>query len=278
MSLLQDIHVVALTTNVPGPAAAARLRDLGATVTMVEPPSGNLLVHAAPEWYKALTRDMTVMSLDMKDLPDKERFLALVAQADILITSNRPSALERLGIGWQQLHMRYPRLCQVAIVGYPAPDLDKPGHDMTYLAHLGLLTPPEMPRTLVADLAGAERAVSEALALLYARAARGEAGIRHVALSDAAETFAAPYVHGITRAGSYLGGGLPNYRMYPAAEGYIAVAALEPHFFARLISEANLGSGTEEELAALFLQRPAEEWEAWAAERDLPLAAVKTTP
>jgi crotonobetainyl-CoA:carnitine CoA-transferase CaiB-like acyl-CoA transferase len=278
MTLLKDIHVIALTTNVPGPAAAARLRDLGATVTMVEPPSGNLLAHAAPGWYVELTRDMTVLNLDLKDAGEMDRFLALAEEADLLITSNRPSALERLGIGWTSLHHRFPRLCQIAIVGYPAPAQDKPGHDMTYLAHLGLLSPPEMPRTLVADLAGAERAVSEALALLYARATGQNAGIRYVALSDAAEAFAAPLQHGITRAGSYLGGGLPNYRMYPTASGYLAVAALEPHFFARLMDEAGLATGSEDEMAALFLQRSAEEWEAWASERDLPLAAVKTEP
>ncbi|MCC6142741.1 MAG: CoA transferase [Candidatus Hydrogenedentes bacterium] len=275
MTLLKDIRVVALTTNVPGPAAAARLRDLGASVAMVEPPSGNLLAHAAPGWYGDLVRGMEVTTLDIKAAADHARFHAMIATADLLITSNRPSALARLGLDWRTLHSEYSRLCQVAIVGYPPPDEDKPGHDMTYLAHLGLLTPPALPRTLLADLAGAERAVSEALALLYARATGGTAGIRYVALSDAAEAFAAPFVHGITRPGNYLGGGLSNYRMYPTKSGYLAVAALEPHFFQRLMRETGAATGSDEELAALFLERSAEEWEAWAAERDLPLAAVK---
>ena len=65
------------------------------------------------------------------------------------------------------LHAGFPHLCQVAIVGHLPPDEDASGHDLTYRARFGPL--PEMPPVLVADLAGAEQAVSAALSLLFAR-------------------------------------------------------------------------------------------------------------
>lgn len=274
MTLLQDISAVAVAVNVPGPAAAARLRDLGARVAFVEPPSGNLLAHAAPGWYAALTRDASVHTLDLKSPEDRARLDALLATADVLITASRPASLERLGLGWERLHAEHPRLCHVAITGYPPPRENAPGHDLTYLAHLGVLTPPEMPRMLVADMAGAERAATEALALLHARNRSGAGGQRFVALSEAAEAFAASYRHGITRPGNHLGGGLPNYRIYPAQTGYVAMGALEPQFFERFLAAAGMDDGSEAALAARFLEQTAEAWEAWAEAHDLPIAAI----
>src|SRR5205809_4462067 len=129
-----------------------------------------------------------------------------------------------------------------------------------------------MPRTLLADLAGAERAVSAALALLYARERGHGAGYAEVALAEVAATFAAPLHHGLTAAGGHLGGGFAGYRLYPAREGWIAVAALEPHFWCRLTEE--LEAADAQELARVFLTQTARYWEAWGAARDLPLVAV----
>ena len=122
----------------------------------------------------------------------------------------------------------------MAVVGFPPPDEDHAGHDLTYQAVNGLVRPPDMPRTLIADLAGAERATSEALALLYAREKTGRGGRRLVALSDAAAAMAAAVRHGVTNPDMFLGGVLPNYAVYPTKDGYLAVAALEFHFFGRL--------------------------------------------
>jgi len=273
---LAGVRVVAVTVNVPGPAAAARLRDLGARVTFVEPPQGNLLSHAAPGWYAALTRDSDVRTLDLKQAAPRMELDRLLAQADLLITASRPSSLTRLGLGWDDLRVRCPELCHIAIVGYAPPHEEKPGHDLTYMARHGLVGGVEMPRTLMADLAGAERAATEALALLYARARTGKAGRRLVALGDAADAVAAPWVHGITRPGAYLGGGLPNYAIYPTRDGHLACALLEPQFFARFLAEVGLETADAAVLAELFLTRSAREWEDWALSRDLPLAALAT--
>jgi crotonobetainyl-CoA:carnitine CoA-transferase CaiB-like acyl-CoA transferase len=65
-----------------------------------------------------------------------------------------------------------------------AADDELAGHDLTYLAEHGLVSPPEMPPTLFADMAGAERAVSTALALVIARDRTGRGASQPVALAE----------------------------------------------------------------------------------------------
>lgn len=276
-TLLQGLRIVTLAINVPGPAATARLCELGASVVKIEPPGGDPLAQSNLAWYRALAAGHTVVSLDLKDAADRARLDEYLAEADVLLTSNRPAALRRLGLGPEELRAGYPRLCVVAITGYPAPHENAPGHDLTYLAEFGLLSPPNMPRTLLADLAGAERAVSETLALLLSRQKQG-AGYTEVALSEAAAFFAEPLRYGITKPGAHLGGGFPGYNLYPTREGWIAVAALEAHFLEKLLLELDLEEATRENLEEAFSHRTAEEWEQWARERDLPLAALRDVP
>ncbi|MBI2433972.1 MAG: CoA transferase [Candidatus Hydrogenedentes bacterium] len=271
---LQRIRIVSLATNAPGPVAAARLCDFGADVVKVEPPLGDPLAHLGSGWYGELTAGMRVLTLDLKQAPERARLDQLLEDADLLLTASRPAALERLGLGWEVLHARFPSLCHAAIVGYPPPREDRAGHDLTYQAKCRTLSPPMMPRVLLADLAGAERAVSAALALLLARERGQGAGRVLVALSQAAEDFAATVRHGITTPGGILGGGLPNYSIYRTRSGFLAVAALEPHFFERLLGALGRTTATHEDLAEILLQRSAAEWENWALERDLPLAAI----
>jgi crotonobetainyl-CoA:carnitine CoA-transferase CaiB-like acyl-CoA transferase len=276
--VLQGTKLVTLAQNVPGPAAASRLQDLGASAIKIEPPSGDPLASANPAWYGTLVAGQKVVQLDLKDAPDRARLDEYLAEADVLLTSSRPSSLARLGLGQEELRGRYPRLCYVAITGYPAPREDAPGHDLTYLAEWGLLSPPDMPRTLLADLGGAERAVSATLALLLERAQGRGSGYAEVALSEAAAFFAGPLAYGITKPGAPLGGGFPGYSLYEARDGWISVAVLERHFWERLLLELDLEDATREDLEEAFMRKTAKEWEQWAKERDLPLAALRDVP
>ena len=275
---LEGVRLVTLAQNVPGPAAAARLRGFGASVVKVEPPNGDPLASSNPAWYGALVASQEVVRLDLKSDAGRARLDEHLAEADVLLTSNRLAALARLGLGPEELRARYPRLCRVAITGYPAPREDAPGHDLTYLAEFGLLSPPEMPRTLLADLAGAERAVSTTLALLLDRERGMGAGYAEVALSEAAAFFAEPLRYGITKPGAHLGGGFPGYGLYESRDGWVAVAALEAHFWESLLLELGLEDATREDLEEVFLQRTAAEWEHWATERDLPLVELRDMP
>jgi alpha-methylacyl-CoA racemase len=248
---------------------------MGASVVKVEPPGGDPLARMCPGYYEGLSAGQEVVSLDLKDGQDRASFDNRLEETDLLLTASRPAALGRLGLSWPELHARFPRLCQVAIVGHPPPDEDAPGHDLTYQARFGTLSPPEIPPILVADLAGAERAVSAALSLLLARERGQGAGYERVALSDVARSFAEPLRQGLTAPGGVLGGGFPGYGLYRAREGHVALAALEGHFWERLLRELGVEGNDRRDLERIFESRTAEQWEEWAVEHDLPLVAVK---
>lgn len=271
---LRGCAVVSLAPNLPGPAAAMRLAELGASVTKIEAPTGDFMATAAPAYYAELTRGQTIKTVDLKSNSGRESLFAALAQADVLLTSSRPSALDKLGLAWAALHERFPRLIHVAIVGYPGERAEVAGHDLTYQAANGTLDPGSMPRILAADLAGAERAVSATLAALLRRSVTGEGDRVEVALSDAAAFVAGPARHGLTVPGGVLGGALPQYRTYASADGYVAVAALEPHFWQRLRDALDIPESGEG-LPAVLARRTSAEWEEWAGQRDIPIAAVR---
>lgn len=269
---LTGLRIVSLAINLPGPVAAARLTGLGATVITVLPPGGDPLQQIDPDWFEALHAGQRLVTLDLKASEGSTELHALLTDADVLLTSSRPQALTRLGLDPESVAARHPRLNQVAIVGYAGGD--RAGHDLTYQAEAGLVQPPTMPSTLVADLAGAERAVTEALACLRQRDRTGAGQFREVALADAAHAFAEPVRRGATTRGGVLGGGLPTYALYATADGHIALAALEPHFAER-VRQALGVEPTEQALRATFARQPTAHWVDLAAAHDLPLAAVR---
>lgn len=271
--MLEGIHVVNLAVNLPGPAAAQSLCRMGAAVVKVEAPSGDPMELYHAGWYRDMAAGQTLVRLDLKSEQGRAGLDRLLESADLLISASRPAAMERLGLGWGALHLKFPRLCQVAIVGYPAPRENEAGHDLTYQASLGLITPPHMPRTLSADMAGAEMAVSSALALLLHRERGGGAGYAEVALSEAAASLAVPLSYGCTAAGALLGGGIPEYNIYESSDGWVAVAALEPHFKKRLEEALNVAS--VEEYRAAFALRSCAYWQEWAKKMDVPIETVR---
>ena len=270
---LSGMTVVNLSLNLPGPAAARRLLRMGARVVKVEPPTGDPMRLYHARWYEELNAGQEILVIDLKSPQGRARLDELLAEADLLISASRPAALQRLGLEWTLLHGRFPRLCQVAIVGYVAPRSNEAGHDLTYQAALGLLNPPHMPRTLLADMAGAEQTVGAALSLLLHRERAGQGGYVEVALADAAASMAEPLRYGTTAPGALLGGGRPEYNVYPAKEGWVAVAALEPHFRNRLENE--LGGDQAGHYREWFKSKTAVEWEAWGKHLDIPIAALK---
>lgn len=267
-------RIVTVALNVPGPMAAERLRELGATVLKIEPPDGDPLQRFSPHWYADLVTGMEVEKCDLKTMPGQARMYALLGDTDLLLTSQRPTALPRLGIGWNELHARFPRLCQVSIVGYPSPQQNIAGHDLTYLAANGLLRPPALPPTLFADVAGSEHAASAALTALLERERTGEGQYIEVALADVAARLAAPLRGGLTSAGAVLNGGHPGYNLYRTQDGWIAVAALEPHFYERLCQRLGVTAPSHEQFAERFAAETNAYWLRFAEDNDVPIEAV----
>jgi alpha-methylacyl-CoA racemase len=272
---LEGISVVALTTNIPGPVAAARLRALGARVTKIEPTRGDPLEMAASTWYAQLSTGIQTVRLNFAEHGAHAALESHLMNADLLLTAMRARSLERIGLQWEKVHARFPRLSMISLTGEAPPHDDRAGHDLTYQARAGTIAAPAMPRALVGDMAAAERIVSVALAALLKRARTEKGSFANVSIVDCARDFAAPYAHGLTREGGSLGGGLPVYDIYPAEDGWVAVAALEPHFVERLQALLGVGEITREALRDALVRRSAREWERLGEEHDVPIAAIR---
>jgi alpha-methylacyl-CoA racemase len=248
---------------------------MGAAVTKIEPLRGDPLAVGAPRWYAEIVSGMEVVQFDLR-APEANAMLdERLRNADLLLTAMRARSLANAHLDWPSIRARYPRLCSVTLTGEAPPHDDRAGHDLTYQARAGTIAPPAMPRVLVGDMAAAERVVSVALALLLQRERTGKADRASVAITDAAADFAKPYEAGLTRPDGELGGGLAVYNIYPAQEGWIAVAALEPHFIERLQAMLGVERLDAETMRATFARRSAQEWEALAQQHDLPLAAIR---
>jgi len=275
MQPLAGIKLVTIAFNLPGPAAVSQLARWGAEVVKVEPPGGDPMALHCPDFYQYLLGGQRVIRLDLKHESGRAELGTHLAAADVLVTSTLPASLERMALDWARLHAQFPKLCQVAIVGHAPPEVERTGHDLTYQASRGLLRPGEMPLTLLADMAGAQTAVSHVLAVLMERARTADGAFSYVPIAEALDFFALPLRYGLTVPGGGLAGTAPFYNVYPTAQGWLAVAALEPQFWARLQEVLSLVDGTYEELKRVLATRTAADWERFGQEHRLPLAVVR---
>ena len=285
---LHGIRILSLALNLPGPAALMRCRRMGAHCTKFEPPAGDPMGQYKEGAYAELHEGVKVLSADLKTEAGQEAVHRELSTTDILLTSFRPSALEKLGLGWKALHSRYPTLSQVAIVGAPGARAEEPGHDLTYLADNDLIPSLELPATLYADMSGslmASEAVLQAALRRHERYAgtgdpHPEGLYLEVALSDAAAYLAMPRRWGLTQPTGSVGGAHAGYRVYPCQDGRVAVAALEVHFAKRLCEAAGIAAthpramfdgATRDGVAKFFASQTRAQLDALAVERDIPL-------
>lgn len=288
LQALQGIRVLSLALNLPGPAALMRCRQMGATCIKLEPPSGDPMGLYNKPAYAQLHEGVKVLTADLKTEAGQKVLHRELEKTDVLLTSFRPSAIDKLGLSWKKIHTLYPALSHVAIVGAPGARAEEPGHDLTYLADNGLVPGLELPATLYADMSGSLMA-SEAV--LQAALRRQEpytgSGDPHpqgtyieVALSDAAAYLALPRQWGLTQPTGSVGGAHAGYRIYPCQDGRVAVAALEPHFAAGLCAAAGLEAAdiramfapaTHEAIAAFMRTQTRAQLDKLAEGKDIPL-------
>jgi alpha-methylacyl-CoA racemase len=286
---LKGITVLSLALNLPGPAALMRCRELGAKCVKLEPPppkdapvgaSGDPMSQYSAPAYVALQAGIHVRVADLKTESGQRALHRELAKADVLLTSFRPSALAKLGLGWKALRQQYPLLSQIAIVGAPGELAEVPGHDLTYLAENDLVTGLDLPATLYADMGGSLMAVEAILQAVIHRATKGKGVYLEVPLSNAASWLGLPRAWGLTKPGAAVGGGHAGYRVYACKDGRVAVAALEPHFGARLCAAAGVDGFTPQSMfdpqihqaiEAYFQGQTRKQLESTAAKRDIPL-------
>jgi crotonobetainyl-CoA:carnitine CoA-transferase CaiB-like acyl-CoA transferase len=114
---LEGVRVVDLTNVVAGPTAGFALAEQGADVISVHPPRGDWVT---PVWLSLSWGKKTILT-DIKSSDGKKRFIDLLAGADVLVSSQRPDALDRLGLGEAELREINPNLV------YASESLASPG-------------------------------------------------------------------------------------------------------------------------------------------------------
>ena len=171
---LTGVKVLDLSLLLPGPLCSQHLADMGAEVIKVENPRlGDLTrymgtkvtkgEHAETGFFLQLNRNKKSICVNIKRDAGREVILRLLKDCDILLEGFRPDTLNELGIGYEQLKEKFPRLIYCAISGYGATGHYKEhaGHDANYIARAGLLAlngvkggPPIVPGFQVADIGG----------------------------------------------------------------------------------------------------------------------------
>lgn len=284
---LKGVRILSLALNLPGPAALMRCRQMGAHCLKLEPPAGDPMGHYNQAAYAQLHDGIEVLAADLKSSEGQKVLHRELARADVLLTSFRPSAFEKLGIAWATLHHLYPSLSQVAIVGSPGTRAEEPGHDLTYLADSGLVPGMELPATLYADMSGslmAGEAVLQAVLLQRGAAGRQPGVFIEVALSETARYLALPRHWGLTGPEGWVGGAHAGYQVYACRDGRVAVAALEPHFAAALCAAAGLAAfdiktllsaATRQLIADFLLTQTRRQLDTLAVARDIPLHTMR---
>ena len=290
---LQGVRILSLALNLPGPAALMRCRAMGAQCVKLEPPppagavqgaSADPLQSYCATAYAQMHSGIRTVVADLKSDKGRTVLHRQLAKADVLLTSFRPSALARLGLGWKDLHKAYPRLAMVAIVGAAGARAEEPGHDLTYMAENQLLSGLNLPLSLYADMGGSLMVSEAILQARLLQLQKGKSVRLQVALSEAAAYLGLPRSWGLTAPGTAVGGGHAGYQVYACKDGRVAVAALEPHFAAALAELAGLPDArfqtffTPQAHAAIqsFMQgKTRQQLDALASAHDIPLHTLR---
>ncbi len=291
MGPLSGIRIVEFAGIGPAPMCCMLLADLGADIIRLDrlEPSG--LGVPSPEKYKLLHRSRPAVALDLKHKGGVALALRLVAKADALVEGFRPGVMERLGLGPEPCLAANPRLVYGRMTGWgqTGPLAQTAGHDLDYIALAGVLhaigregQKPTPPLNLVGDFGGGALYLAMGvLAALLETVRSGKGQIVDAAMAEGAASLLTPFF-GLYAAGqmklergtNMLDSGAFFYETYECADGqFIAVAAIEPKFFAELLTRLEIDPAAlprqnerarwpegKAKLAAKFKTKGREEW------------------
>jgi itaconate CoA-transferase len=193
MRPLQGITVVTLEHAIAAPLCTRHLADLGARVIKIERPGVGDFARAYDDRVDGLcshfvwtNRSKESVTLDVKHAQAPRVLNALLERADVLVQNLAPGAAARLGLSFDTLHAKWPRLIVCDISGYgddterPGPYRDKKAYDLLIQSEAGFLsvtgTPDEMAKAgcSIADIAAGMYAYSGILAALLERGRSGK--------------------------------------------------------------------------------------------------------
>jgi alpha-methylacyl-CoA racemase len=317
---LSGIRILDLTRLLPGPMASLHLADLGAEVIKIEDPGAGdygrtmgATRGATSQYFLAINRNKSFVTLDLKAPQDRATFLAMVRVSHCVLEGFRPGVMARLGFDYPALARENPALvvCSISGYGQSGPFRDRAGHDINYAGYTGISEQtvgadgtPAMWGLQIADLlGGAQSAVIGILAALVDARSTGKGRAVDVSMTD---SVFAHNVMGIARVNAtgktappgrdLLTGGVPCYNVYATADGrHMAVGALEAKFWDTLcealerhdLKAAHWTRGQQvggaealavkAEIETLFLQRTQAEWTDYFAQFDCCVTPILRT-
>jgi alpha-methylacyl-CoA racemase len=304
---LAGVTVLDLSTVGPASRCTRLLADYGATVIKVGAVPGRGPSQIEPAFHAyAGRRGMREVRLDVRDDEGREAFLVLAATADVVVESFRPGVVDKLGIGYTAVRDRNPGVvyCSTSGYGQDGPRAGWAGHDLDYLAVGGFLAStgpradggPPVPGATVADsAAGGMHAALAVIAALFGRDRTGEGTRLDVSVADGVLWLMSLAVDEHLATGTdpgpghdVLTGRYACYDTYAAADdGWLALAAIEPKFFANVCRalgcdewiDRQYDDAAQAEIRAAFAEafarRPRDEWVAELAGADTCLAPVQ---
>jgi alpha-methylacyl-CoA racemase len=304
--LLDGITVIDLASVGPAVRASGWLADYGADVIKIAPVPRDAGAQLVPKaHFYSGGRGTRLVQVDLKSPAGREAFLRLAETADVVIESFRPGVCARLGIGYDDVKGRNPRIvyCSTSGYGQSGDRAQWAGHDINYLAVSGFLATgergeggkPTLPGATIADSAGGGlQAVIAILAALVARNSTGEGSFLDVAVADGVLALMSLQVDDVLATGAPqppgsapLSGRYACYDTYRCADGgWVAVGAIEAKFWANLCNALGIpdciarqmDDAAQDELraavAAAFATRPRDEWVAALAGADTCVSPV----
>ncbi|GAA3226809.1 CaiB/BaiF CoA-transferase family protein [Actinocorallia longicatena] len=272
---LSDVTVLDLTRLPPGGFCTVLLADLGANVIRVEPPGKRRF-----DGPIGLNRGKHSVAVDLRHPRGLDVLRRLVAHADVLIENERPGAMDERGFGYEQAAEASPGLIWCSITGYgqDGPYARRPGHDLAFAAHSGLLATvhpdlPWHPQLILPIPVGALMASVGILAALRERERTGTGCQLDISLSESA-TWLLSSADGVLSGPRGIPGG-PDRRLYACADGtWVAVTSAEPRTWNALCEGLGLPDlkdtlhrwddpdAVGARLAERFPERRAEDWAA----------------
>ena len=304
--LLAGVRVLDLSTVGPAARATRVLGDYGASVVKVGPvPSVGTQPITPPYFAYSGHRGMARVEIDLKSESGREAFLALVADADVVVESFRPGVLDRMGLGYERLREENEGivLCSTSGYGQDGPSSQRAGHDVNYLAAGGFLATseprgdggPPLPGATIADAAaGGLHAALAVTAALVGRASTGRGCHLDVSIADGVLWLMSLAIDEHLALGTSPGPGhdlltgrFACYQTYEASDGgWLAVGAIEHKFWANLCRlleldrwidhqmQPDLQGEIKADVAAAFATDTRDGWAARLADVDTCVAPV----
>jgi alpha-methylacyl-CoA racemase len=284
-SPLSHARVLDLSRMLPGAFCTLMLADLGADVLKVEAPGYGdglrfMTGEPFPAAHIALNRGKRSMTLNLKSPRAAEVLRRLVRSADVVVESHRPGALDAMGVGFEGLRAEQPGLVWCSLTGFgpDGPNVDAPGHDMTYLGYSGVLSmltvdgvPPVAGTTITLPVTGLMGALG-IVAALGERDRTGTGSRIDVNMVDSAIWVLAEQLARAANAPGPAWGASARRANYRCADGrWVTCTASEPRAWAALIEAigatelADVAMGSEERataarLSEAFASKPQGYW------------------